>query len=511
VSYLGIDLGSTGCKVVAFSAAGEPIGTAYREYDASARRPGWAELDAGAVWGEVMACLREVVAATKADPVKALCVSSLGEAVVPVSRGRRIMGPSILNWDVRGEEYVEGLRQRVSEGELYAINGNTLGNHYSLTKILWVRDHDRALWDAADLFLHWSGFVSFMLGAEPHVDYSLANRTLLFDIHAQGWSERLLDSAGLDAGKLPPPVAPCSEVGAVSDAVARDVGLPRGVRIVAGAHDQCSNAVGCGVTEPGLAMYGMGTFLCIVPVYPAPAVHGATAERRDTMRSRGLNTEHHAAPGRFVSFIYNQGGSLVKWYRDTFAAAERRAAAAGGRDVYPELFAELPEGPSSVLVLPHFTVTGPPRFIADSAGVVVGLTLGTARGDILKGIVEGSTYYLKECVDGLPAVGIDVTSYRAVGGGSKSDAWVQLSADVLDRPFLRPRVTEAGALGAAIMAATGTGAFAGLDEGARAMVRTGREFTPDRARHAAYAERFAQYREMEPLLHGFLSRTRALR
>lgn len=508
MSYLGIDVGTTGCKVAAFSERGDLLRSAYREYDPVSARPGWAELDSAAVWGQVRACVAEVAAGVSGDTVKALCVSSLGEAVVPVSRDRRILGPSILNYDVRGQEELAAVTRRISDPELYAVNGNTLGNHYSLTKMLWLREHEKALWAETDHLLHWSGFVSFMLGAEAHVDFSLANRTLLFDIHAQAWSSRLLEAAGLDATKFPRPVAPCAVVGEVSAAVAAELGLPRAVRIVAGAHDQCCNAVGCGVTEPGRAMYGMGTYLCIVPVHPAEAVRRASVERRAAMMERGLNTEHHAAPGRFVSFIYNQGGALVKWYRDTFAAAERRAAVAEGRDVYPELFRELPSDPSTVLVLPHFTATGPPRFIADSAGVVSGLTLSTSRGDILKGILEGGTYYLRECVDALPAVGIDIADYRAVGGGSRSDAWVQLSADVMDRPFHRPRVTEAGALGAAIMAAAGTGGFSGIDEGARAMVRLEREFLPDRARHAAYEERFARYREMAPLLGDFLRRSR---
>jgi xylulokinase len=508
VSFLGIDVGTTGCKAVAFSETGDVLGSAYREYDAAARSPGWAELVSAEVWGHVKACVAEVAATTSGDPIAALCVSSLGEAVVPVTKDRAILGPSILNFDSRGAEELAWLAGRIGSEELYATNGNTLGNHYSLTKIMWLRAHEPGVWDRTDHLLHWSGFVSFMMGADPHVDFSLANRTLLFDIHAQSWSERLLRTAGLDAAKLPRPVASCTEVGKVADSVAKELGLPRGVRIVAGAHDQCCNAVGCGVTEPGSAMYGMGTYLCIVPVYEAAALRAAPAARRAAMMRQGLNTEHHAAPGRFVSFVYNQGGALVKWYRDTFAVAERRQAVAEGRDVYPELFAELPEGPSSVLVLPHFTVTGPPRFVSDSAGLVAGLTLATSRGDILKGVLEGSTYYLKECVDGLPEVGIDIRSYRAVGGGSRSDAWVGLSADIMNRPFHRPRVTEAGALGAAIMAATGTGGFGRIEEGALAMVHLDREFLPDPGRNAAYTERFERYREMEPLFHDFLRRAR---
>ena len=116
------------------------------------------------------------------------------------------------------------------------------------------------------------------------------------------------------------------------------------------------------------------------------------------MIARGLNIEHHAIPNRYVSFIYNQGGSLVKWFRDTFAAVEHHQAEADGRSVYPDLFEEIPEGPSSVLVLPHFTTTGPPDFIAHSAGLISGLRLETSRGDVLKGIIEGTVFYLKEVI-----------------------------------------------------------------------------------------------------------------
>lgn len=497
MSLLGIDVGTTGCKASVFSVEGRHIASAYREYDVQRPQPGYAELDAAVVWDRVRQVVAEVAAPSQADPITALSVSSLGEAMVPVSGDRRILGRSMLNFDERGAEYLEEIGKLIDNGRLYAINGNTLGNHFSLTKLLWVRDHAPDLYARTFKFLLWGSFVSFMLGADPIADYSLANRTLLFDLDREQWSDELVGLAGLDRDKLPETAPSGTPIGTVSDTVADKLGLPHNVAVVAGAHDQCANAVGCGVLDEGRAMLGMGTFLCIVPVF-------AKRQSPTAMTSHGFNTEHHAAPDRYVSFIYNHGGSLVKWYRDTFAAADRDAAEAAHRDVYADLIAEIPKGPSGVIVLPHFAATGPPDFIADSSGVMVGLRLGTPRGEILKGILEGTVFYLRECLEPLPATGTVINEFRAVGGGSKSDVWVQLCADILGRPMTRTKLKEAGALGAAILAGTGTGQFASLEEGVNAMVTLERTFDPDPQMRQTYNARFDKYRKLWPTMKHYL-------
>jgi len=337
-----------------------------------------------------------------------------------------------------------------------------------------------------------------MLGAEPCVDHSLASRTLLFDVDSRGWSPRIAEAAGIDLDKMPSPVAAGTRIGSLSPAMAAELGLPSGTPIIAGTHDQCANAVGCGVIDKGLGMSGMGTYLCYVPVFLA---RGPAAD----MVRWGLCTEHHAAPGRFVTFIYNQGGLLLKGYRDPFARADREAAALSGQDVYELLIREVPPGPSSVTVLPHFTVTGPPEFTAQSSGVIVGLKLDTTRGDILKGIMEGAVFYHRELLDSIARVGIELTELRAVGGGSKSDAWLRMSADILGKPMVRAKVTEAGCLGASILAGVGIGAFASLEQGVAAMVRLGDRFEPDPARQAAYRESYERYRGLWPLMRGYLA------
>ena len=486
MSLLGIDVGTSGCKSAVFSENGELLSLAYEEYDFQHPQPGWAELDTPRVWAQVKHTIRKAAAGARGDAVLGVCISSMGEAVVPVTTQGEILGPSLLNFDMRGDEYLPELGKSLEAERLYQINGNTLGSPYSLTKLKWIKENQPKLYRQADLFLHWSGFVSFMLGAKPHVDYSLANRTLLFDLSREDWSDALLSWAGLDREKLPPTLPSGQVVGSVSKTSAEELGLPAGIPIVSGGHDQCCNAVGCGVIEAGRAMYGMGSYLCMVPVF------SRRPEAR-AMIALGLNTEHHAVPGQFVSFIYNQGGVLVKWFRDTFARAEHRQTIERGESLYPALFSEIPEGPTDILVLPHFTITGPPHFITDSSGVIAGLRLGTSRGEILKGIVESATFYLCECFQSLPGAGILIDEFTAAGGGSQTDTWVQLSADILGKPFVRLQVHEAGALGAAILAGTGSGLFPSLRAGAGAMVRLGQRFEPDPSKQSLYAERFARY------------------
>ena len=497
MSLLGLDVGTTGCKAVLFRHDGTVLGTAYEEYDYRKPQPGYAELDAPLVWARIKDLIRAVSAQAGDDPVSALAIASMGEAVVPVTRDRQILGPSILNFDERGVEYLPSLGEALNNERLYAINGNTLGNHYSLTKLMWIREHQPEIYAQVDYFLHWSGFVAFMLGAEAALDYSLANRTLLFDLERRDWSPKLIAIAGLDAARLPPTIPSGTPIGSVLPSLAAELGLPPGVTIVSGAHDQCANGVGCGVLQEGQAMYGMGTFICLMPAYSRRPSPGAMIER-------GLNTEHHAARGLFVSFIYNQGGSMVKWFRDTFAAAEKARALSSGRDLYADLIAEMPPGLGRLVVLPHFVVPGPPHFISDSCGLIAGLRLDTSRGEILKGILEGATFDLRQNLENLPGTGIQVRELRVVGGGSKSDAWVQLSADILDRPFVRTANPEAGSLGAAILAGSATGVFASLEQGCQAMLRQGRRFEPDPARGRAYSELYEKYCQLWPLLADYL-------
>jgi len=496
MSLLGIDVGTSGCKAAAFSEDGRQLGSAYREYATIHQQPGWAELDSRAVLDAVWETVAEVAAETARDPITALCVSTMGEAMTPVSADRVVLDHCILSSDPRGGEHAEALAEQIGQEALYEINPNLLGPNYSLPKLLWLRENRPELYNRADKFLLWGDLVAFMLGCDPVTSFSHANRTLLFDIRRQVWSDRLLDWSGIDRRKLPVPVASGTVAGQVGAAAAKRLGLPKGVTVVVGGHDQCCNALGAGISRPGRAVCGIGTFQCIVPVYDhiPPAA---------TMLARGLNVEHHVLDGLYVSFLYNQAGSLVRWFRDTFASADRKPFGED-EDVYDVLTAEMPAEPTRLLVLPYFEVTGAPHFVADASGVIAGLRTGTTRGEILKAVMESTTFYFVESVRALREIGIDTSEFIATGGGAKSDAWLQIQADILGTPFTRLTRTECGIAGAAMLAGMATGVYTSSDEAVERFVARERTFQPSPSRHETYRARYQLYRQLYPRLADFL-------
>jgi xylulokinase len=221
------------------------------------------------------------------------------------------------------------------------------------------------------------------------------------------------------------------------------------------------------------------------------------------MLELGLNIEHHVLPDLYVSFIFNQAGTLVKWFRDTFAAADRPPE---GIDLYQVLNQEMPGEPTRLLVLPCFEPVFSPRPVTDAGGVIMGLKTHTTRGEILKAIMEGITFHFVESIQALTRLGIDTTQFVATGGGAKSDRWLQIKADIFGVPFIRPRATEASLVGAAMLAGLSTGVFSTPAQAVSRFVHHDRAFEPCPARHRIYRERLALFQEMLPRTHALLQR-----
>ena len=497
MSVLGIDIGTTGCKAAAFNDEGGCLATAYREYATRHPRPGWSELDSTEVLSRLDEVNAAVAAQTARDPIEALSISAMGEAATPVDEAGRPLANCILSSDVRGGDYVARLEAELGRERFFEINPNILSASYTLPKLCWLRDHEPDLYRRTRRFLLWDGMAATALGGEPFVSYSHANRTLLFDIRREDWSDRLLDWSGVDRDTLPP-CRPAGEVaGVVADRVADRLGLPRGVKIVVGGHDQCCNALGAGITRAGQAVDGMGTYECITPVF------GAIPDSR-RMLATGLNVEHHVVAGRYVSFLFNQAGSLVRWFRDVFAAEQARDP-----DIYDRLAAEMPAAPTDLFVLPCFEPTGSPGYIGDASGVIVGLRTATRRGEILKAIMESTSFYFIESLDQLRALGMDTSEFIATGGGARSDAWLQIKADIYGVPVVRAEFTECGLFGAAILAGVAIGRFESVEAAAR-LSRRGQVFVPDSGRHARYRERAAHFARLLPLMHPYLATLNAM-
>jgi len=490
MSLLGLDVGTTGCKAAVFSVEGIVIAEAYREYNLLRPRQGWIEFDSHEVWKKVKDVISTTASETSEDPITALSISSCGEAMTPVSGDRKILGNAIMGFDERGSEYVSRFINKVGEKETFYITGNRPGVFFSAPKLIWYKNNRAEIYDKAQYFLTWHDLVFFLLGAEPVIDFSLANRTLLFDLENESWSDKLITAAGLSAEKLPRPASSGIDIGAISDKMADELGLNKGVRCVTGGHDQCCTALGAGVIRSGQAVYGMGTFICITPTF-------AEKPDKEIFYKNNLSLEHHVVNGQYVTFIYNMtGGSLLKWFRDEFSALEKKIAAKKGTDVYNDLIKQIPDKPTDLYVLPNFAPTGSPWFDSKTPGTIYGLRLETSRWDLLKALMEGTTYYFAESVQLAEQAGLKIDEYRPTGGGAKSDKWIQIEADILGVPFARPKVAEAGSLGAAMLAGTATGVYDSTKDAAEQLIKIDKVFEPNKEKHTTYRKKLEKYKKM---------------
>jgi xylulokinase len=494
MSLMGIDVGTSGTKAVAFSHEGTPLASAGREYPLSSPQPGWMEIDPYEVAAAIRGVIGEVAAATKHDPVTALSVSAMGETAIPVSADGRYLYNGQVSMDERTAAYPEWWHERMDPLEVYRITGHSIYSIYTVPRTQWIMEHMPEVYRNTWKFLCFPEFVFHLLGAEPVTDYSEAARTMGFDVRRMEWSPRIFEVAGLDIDKFPRAVQAGTIIGTVSDTVADELGLPRGVQCVTGGHDQPCNALGAGVITGGSAVYGTGSVDCITPAFDGFVESAGLMENN-------LACYPHTVPGKYCSVAYNStGGNLLKWYRDEMGDDERRIANEKGVDPYEVILADLPDGPAPVMVLPHFTVTGTPWFDVNSRGAILGLKLTTTRKEIVKGLIEGTTFEMKLNLEVLRAAGWPVEFIRSTGGGAKSALWNQLKADMLGVPVATLQTSEGGSLGTAILAGTATGVYSSIDEAVSVLIKDREIIDPRPEMVERYDERFALYREVYPTL-----------
>ncbi|MCX7730958.1 MAG: FGGY family carbohydrate kinase [Candidatus Caldatribacterium sp.] len=504
MSYLGIDVGTTGCKVIAFDEEGTVLAQAYAEYPLYHPQNGWSELDAEEVYKSVLACLRKVTESIRHDPPVSIGISSQGEAVIPVDARGRALARSIVTFDTRGDEFVPLFREKLGEERFFAITGMPLSGIGTVNKILWWKKYAPSVFKEARYFLCFEDFLILRFGLPPAISFPLASRTMMFDVEKGAWSAEILDIAGIEPERLALAYPSGTPVGEVSREFAGELGWTTKVTVATGGHDQPCGALGAGVIAEGLAMDATGTVECIAPAIP----HFV---RGEAMWRNNLCCYHHAFPGLYTTLVYNfTGGVILRWFRDNFGEKEKEVAERLGKDAYELLLDGLPEYPTNLLVLPHFTMTGTPYFDSHSAGMVVGLSLNTTKKEFTKALLEGVSYEMKLNLALLKEAGIGVARLRAIGGGAKSPVWLQLKADIYGIPVETLSVSEAACFGAALLgrkAKEGTADFAGLIND---LVRVQRVYEPDLGRAKIYEERFAVYRRLYPALKNVIQGGQAL-
>lgn len=491
MSYLGLDIGTTGCKAAVFSAEGRLLALAYREYPLLAPEPGWAELDSARVCRDCCSAIQEAAAAAGGDPVRALSISCQGEAFTPVGADGQFLGNAMVSSDARALAQVESFSREFGAPRLYELTGHTPHPMFTIFKLLWLRQERPDVFAQARRFLCFEDLFQQHLGLEPTMSWPLAGRTMLWNVRTHQWDAAILEAIGLEPARLAGTASSGSVVGTLSDQVAAELGLPPGVLVVAGGHDQPCGALGAGVAEPGVAMFASGTVECICPAFDEPRFD-------EPLFRANLCTYDYTLPGMYTTVLFSlTGGNLLRWFRDQWGQAEVAEAARTGGDPYDLLIQAMATEPSGLLVLPYFTPSGTPYFDAHVPAAILGLRLATTRGEVLRALIESVAMEMRLNLEVLAESGLAVRQLRAIGGGAKNPRLVQLKADVLDRPITTLAVSEAACLGAALLACAADTATEPR-ELLRTWVQPGPAVEPEPARAARYREQFAAYRELYP-------------
>ena len=479
MNFLGIDIGTSGCKAVVFDVAGRQVAAAQREYNVHFTPDGGAELDSTEVLDKCLAVIAEAAQLAGRGTVTAVGISSQGEAFTAIDRAGRPLCRAMVSSDVRAETAAQQWPVEFGEERLYQITGHTAHPMFTLFKLLWLKEHRPDVWRQAAMFLCFEDLLQHRLGVAPAMGWPLAGRTMLFDVRRHEWSSEILGRIGLRPDQLARPLP----AGAIAGTITAELGLATAAVVVTGGHDQPCGALGAGVTEPGTAMYATGTVECITPAFDRPVFTPA-------LRRHNLCTYDHAAPGLYTTVAYSlTGGNILKWYRDQFAP---------GQD-YGEILKSAALEPTRLLALPYWTPSGTPYFDLHTAGAILGLRLTTTRGEILRALLEGVALEMRLNLEILRESGCAIHELRTIGGGAKSVFWTQLKADVLGRPITTLNVTEAGCLGVALLAAAAVTGQA-VPALARQWVQPHATLTPRPAAARWYDEQFARYRQLYPAL-----------
>ena len=510
-SVLGLDIGTTGCKAFVVEENGDVAARAYREYPPfQVPRPGWLELDASYLWDAVQHVICEVTAQCSEYHIVSLCLATMGDSFVPVNQQGEPVGNMILAADTRSVAETDWLIQEIGRETMFRMTGMPSDPISTLTKVLWLKRHDVDCFGNAHKFLCCEEYIIARLGLPPTTSYSNACRTLAFDLRKCCWSAEILGVAGVSETYFPLAVPSGTIVGEVPHFVAIELGLPDGVKVVAGGMDQACSFLGSGTLRDGDIQDSMGTVEAISIALDTNDIQDRLFQ--DLLRGH-YSINCHVLPGKyFVMAIILSAGAILKWFKDTFLHEECREATRRGLNVYEYLLADSSPHPAPLIVLPHFTGTGTPEMNPLSTGVILGLGLGTTKQDIVKGIFQGIVHEIVINLDYLDGIGVPLHDMRCVGGGSNSRYWLHMKADMLKRPIRTLRDNEVAGLGAAVLAGVGAGVWNSYEEATHLLVKTETCIEPEgtychfyEAQHTMYQQIYPAIRKMLPDFQGLLA------
>ena len=492
---LAIDAGTTAIKVVLFSQAGEMVAEATQEYSLITLGEEMIEMEPDTYWEACVTGIRSVLKEVDPTAVAALGISSQGETLIPINSQGKALRRAIVWLDNRASEEAKEIADKIDLDTFYQVSGSPeIVPCWPACKILWLKKNEPHIFEQTDKFLLLGDYLAYRLTGVAATGGSQSTSAGYFDVRSHQWWPEMLELIGLTKAKLPKLCAAGEPVGTITPQASAEIGLTTKTVICAAAMDQAAAAVGAGNIQPGTCTAMIGTALALGATVPEPTYDP----------QKRLPCYVHAAPDRWLLLPYCQTSAVVlKWFRDEFCQEEMESARQAGEDPYDRLTAmaqKVEPGSAGLLLLPHFTGSTSPRFSPQAKGVFFGISFNHTKSHFLRATMESVAFMLRENVELLNSLGVEVEEVRALGGAAKSPFWLQMMADVLGRPVVTMKCQEAACLGAALLAGAGAGIYPSLEEAVHSIVATRSRFAPDTKASQTYEKHYQHFLKTSSVL-----------
>ncbi len=493
---IGVDCGTSGTKTVLFDEKGKVIASATVEYPMYQIKNGYAEQDPADWRGAMLNTIQAVIAKSGVDSedIKGIGISGQMHGLVMLDNDGNVLRKSIIWCDQRTEKEVEQMNELVGRDKLIEITANPALTGWTAAKILWVKNNEPQIYEKCRHILLPKDYLRYVLTGEFATEVSDASGMQLLDVPNRCFSKEICDGLGIDMSMLAKVYESCEVTGKVTASAAKLTGLKEGTIVVGGAGDNAAAAIGTGVCADGKAFTTIGT---------SGVVFAHTSKISIDPKGR-VHTCCAAVPGSWHVMGVTQGAGLsLKWFRDNFCGSEKETAKYMGVDEYYLMdneAATVPVGANRLLYLPYLMGERTPHLDPNARGVFFGLSAMHTKKEMLRAVMEGVTYSLRDCVEVFREMNINVSDMMACGGGGSSPLWRSMLADLYNCPVKTASSKEGPALGVALLASVGAGIYSSVPEACEAVVKTDKVQEPDTKNVPEYEKYYRLYTEIYPAL-----------
>ena len=483
--YIGIDLGTSACKLLLVDEAGQVRNTVTKEYPLAFPRPGWSEQDPADWWRAVRTGVPELLAGFDPSQVAGIGAGGQMHGLVALDKDDRVLRPAILWNDGRTAAQVDYLNETIGRDKLSACTANIAFAGFTAPKLLWMRENEPELFAQIDKIMLPKDYVNYKLTGVHCTDYSDASGTLLLDVAHKRWSPEMCEIGGVSEAWLPRLYESWQPVGTLLPEVAKELGLPKGVLVCAGAGDNAAAAVGTGTVGDGGANISLGTSGTLF----------ISAENFRVDPHNALHAFAHADGGWHLMGCMLSAASCNKWWCEDILSTGDYAAEQACID-------KDKLGNNTVYFLPYLMGERSPINDSSARGAFIGIDMATARAHMTQAVLEGVAFALRDSLEVARSLGLSIPQSTLCGGGSKSPLWRGILANVLGIPLLLPQTEQGPGYGGAMLAMVACGLFPTVAEACRALVKTAGTVEPDPEIAARYEQRYQKFRQIYPTVKG---------